>query len=208
MPEYVLRNVDPHLWSRFTERANCDGWPIKALVVSLMDDYANGVVTPTQPPPQELPEFAWLRGHHRIVAEQEGFAQLNPIEQWARLLDHVLKSPAGGSWPVLDAVPAAKLAQILDWFTRTSNIETRHTLTLRAIAHIGEGPDLRRNRRAFHFEVLGLPPGQQAWIADFDGGWRILRVVNGEQGHWSDPPHLTKELALEALAKTVHGESK
>ena len=41
MPEYVLRNLDPQLWSRFADRGNREGWPMKALFVALMEAYAN-----------------------------------------------------------------------------------------------------------------------------------------------------------------------
>ena len=61
---------------------------------------------------------------------------------------------------------------------------------------------LQTNRRAFQFEVLGLPHRQQAWIADFDGGWRVLRVINGEQGHWTQP-YESKEEALNNLAEAI-----
>jgi hypothetical protein len=44
--------------------------------------------------------------------------------------------------------------------------------------------------------------GQQAWIADFDGGWRVLRVINSKQGHWSDP-YLSKEEAMITLGETI-----
>ncbi len=198
MPEYTLRNVDPHLWSQFTERANREGWPTRALIATLMKAYACGDFTPPEPPPTELPQFAWLRAHYRRVARQEAFASLDVQAQWERLVDQVLESAA--SWQVLNDVPPHRRGGILRWLRHTSDVPTAARLTLRAIAHIGEGADLRTNRRAFHFEVLGLPIGQQAWIADFDGGWRVLRVVGGQQGRWSDP-YLSKEEALNTLAQ-------
>jgi len=203
MPEYTLRNVDPQLWSQFTERANREGWPTRALIVSLMEAYASGDFTPPEPPPRELPQFGWLRAHYRQVAQDQGFTSLATEAQWERLTHQVLQSPAAMSWRVLDEVPAQRRPEILRWLQHTSNVPTAATLTLRAIAHIGEGPDLRTNRRAFQYEVLGLPGSQQAWIADFDGGWRVLRVIDGKQGHWSDP-YLSKEEALNTLAETMN----
>lgn len=202
MPEYTLRNVDPQLWSQFTERANREGWPTRALIVSLMEGYARGDFTPQAPPPRELPQFAWLRAHYRQVAQQPEFASLGTHEQWERLTDQILKSPAAMSWRVLDELPRERRAEILRWLQYTSNVPNATGLTLRAIAHIGKGPDLRTNRRAFQYEVLGLPMGQQAWIADFEGGWRILRVIDSKQGHWSDP-YLSKDEALNTLAETL-----
>jgi hypothetical protein len=202
MPEYTLRNVDPRLWSQFTDRANREGWPTRALVVSLMEAYASGDFTPPAPPPRELPEFGWLRSHYRQLAQEREFAALAPDAQWERLTDRILQSPAAMSWRVLEDVPTGRRLDILRWLRHTSNVPTAATLTLRAIAHIGEGRDLRTNRRAFQYEVLGLPAGQQAWIADFDGGWRVLRVIEGEQGQWTEP-YVSKEEALNTLAEAV-----
>jgi hypothetical protein len=200
MPEYTLRNVDPQLWSRFASRANHDQWPIRALMVSLMEAYASGEYRPPRPAPRELPEFAWLRAHFRQAAQDAAFASLDAEAQWECVTKQVLQSPAAMSWRVLDAVPGHQRPEILRWLQLTSNVPTASGLTLRAIAHIGEGPDLRKNRRAFQYEVLGLPPGQQAWIADYEGGWRVLRVIDGKQGKWSDPFE-TKEETLNTLAE-------
>jgi hypothetical protein len=203
MPEYALRNIDPTLWSRFTERANREGWPTKALLVALMDGYANDDINLGTPPPRELPQFAWLRSHYRQVASAEDFSSLGCDCQWERLVQQVLHSAAAMSWHSLDEVPQLRRTQVLRWLQQTSDLPVRHALTLRAIAHIGEGPDLRTNRRAFQFEVLGLPAGQQAWIADFDGGWRVLRVVDGKQGGWSPNPFEDKAEALNVLADAI-----
>ena len=37
MPEYTLRNLDPRLWSRFTERANYDGWQLSDYRLKAVD---------------------------------------------------------------------------------------------------------------------------------------------------------------------------
>lgn len=72
-------------------------------------------------------------------------------------------------------------------------------LTIRAIGHSGEGPGLTTNRRPFQYEVDGLPEGQRATIAEFNGGrWRTLRTISGEQGDW-EGDHATAEDALAAL---------
>jgi hypothetical protein len=168
-----------------------------------MSAYATEGFTPVGAPPRDLPQFGWLRAHYRQVAQLPGFPSLAAHDQWQLLTEHVLASPAGGQWPVLKEVPEPRRAQVLAWLRSTSDLPVAATLTLRAIAHIGSGPDLRRDRRPFQFEVLGLPGDQQAWIADFRGGWRILRVVDGQQGNWSPDPYLAKEDALQALAEVV-----
>jgi hypothetical protein len=171
-----------------------------------MEAYASGDFTPPAPPPRELPEFGWLRFHYRQVAMGTEFSTLTVGRQWERLTDQVLQSPAAMSARVLDEVPVPRRLEVLRWLGQTSDLPTAATLTLRAIAHIGEGPGLRTNRRAFQYEVLGLPSGQQAWIADFDGGWRVLRVIEGNQGQWTEP-YISKEEALNALAETIDSSS-
>jgi hypothetical protein len=202
LAEYTLRDVDPHIWSLFTERADREGWPTRPLLVSLMDAYGRGDISLAATPPRQLPQWAWLRAHYRQMTQVDSFLGLDVNGQWEALIQHVLNSPAAMSHSELDSVPLRTRAEVLRWLRQTSNLSPRQVLTLRAIAHIGEGPDLRTNRRAFQYEVLGLPSGQQAWIADFDGGWRILRAVDGESGNWS-APHLTKDDALDTLALTL-----
>src|SRR5262245_44350184 len=174
MPEYTLRNLDPRLWSQFTERATREGWRPRPLIVSLMEGYAQGDFTPSQSPARELPEFAWLRAHYREIAQRADFSSLDSTAQWRRLRDHVSGPPSGMAYRALEEVPLDRRPSILAWLGRSCHVPTAAGLTLRAIAHIIEGAD----RRPFQFEVLGLPPGQQAWIADFDGGWRILRAMS------------------------------
>jgi hypothetical protein len=62
-------------------------------------------------------------------------------------------------------------------------------LSLRAIARAGDGPDIRNWVEIIQYEVDGLPPGEQAWIANFGGSnrpsWRILRAKNEIQSDWT-----------------------
>lgn len=204
MPEYVLRNVDPELWSRFIERAKREGWPTRALIVELLEEYARGDVSPRSPAPKAMPEWSWLREYYNDVAQFPPFATLNVDEQWQALTQSLLASKAAMAHDRLDQVPPEHRADILNWLKATSAIETKHLLTLRAIASFSKGPDLRGERYVFQYEVLGLPPNQEAWIADMNGGWRILRVIDGRQGKWSDGPHKTKEAAVAALAEQVN----
>ena len=56
-------------------------------------------------------------------------------------------------------------------------------LTLHPYMH-AHGANLNDNRRAIAFQVKGLPVGEEAWIAEFNHRWRILRASAGVQGHW------------------------
>jgi hypothetical protein len=76
-------------------------------------------------------------------------------------------------------------------------------LTLREVAHIGSGTDLRNWDKVYQYEVVGLPRGEEAWIAEFNHRWKILRSTNGITGNWSGD-YETSEVALKALSETVH----
>ena len=52
-------------------------------------------------------------------------------------------------------------------------------LTLHEYIWAGQGPGLLQNRTAIGFEVVGLPPSQQAWIATDNHDWQVLRATDG-----------------------------
>lgn len=61
MATYILRDIPPHIWQPFADRAKQEGWPLRPLLYQLMSDYATGLVGPTKPapaPPPGLPRFA------------------------------------------------------------------------------------------------------------------------------------------------------
>ncbi len=175
MPEYTLRNVPPELWSRFTERANREGWPIKALIISLLEAYTNGRVTPQTPAPKRLPQWAWLRQHYKTIAQAGDFAVLDANDQWLVLIDQVRNSPAAMSWRTLEDVPPEQRAEILRWLRETSNVESRHVFTLRAIASIGTGADLQTNRRVFRYR--GAWPPEPSAGMDCRLRWRLAHLA-------------------------------
>jgi len=75
------------------------------------------------------------------------------------------------------------------------------TLTLRPTGRIGSGPTLLTDQdRVFKYEVVGLPPGQSAAIAEMDHRWQILRTKDGVQGTWTGE-YSTAEQALDHLQK-------
>jgi hypothetical protein len=45
MPAYILRNIPPDLWARFKARSEADGIPMRALVLLLIEAYADGKVS-------------------------------------------------------------------------------------------------------------------------------------------------------------------
>jgi hypothetical protein len=57
------------------------------------------------------------------------------------------------------------------------------TLTLHAYMHT-HGASLDEDRRAIAFQVKGLPVREEAWIAEFNHRWKILRASAGVQGEW------------------------
>ncbi len=202
MPEYTLRNLDPRLWSRFTERAARDGWPTKALLVSLMEEYASGSIDLPVPPPKPLPEFGWLRGYYKAVAGQADFASVPHDEQWKRLYEHVLDSPAGGSGRALAAMPPDQRRELLDWLRRTSAVTVRHVLTLRANGHIIVNGPNGETREPWEYHVLGLPAGHQISINNYDGGWRVLWIFKGNSiktwsGQYPTPAEALDDIARE-----------
>ena len=81
-----------------------------------------------------------------------------------------------------------------------------NTLTLRAVMGYGEGLDLRDWKKIIKYEVCGLPPGEEAWIADMDHRWQILRAKNGVSGEWAGD-YKSAEDALAVLQKEFDGET-
>jgi hypothetical protein len=47
MPSYILRNYDEKLWARVKKRAEADDLPLKAIIVALLELYADGKVNVT-----------------------------------------------------------------------------------------------------------------------------------------------------------------
>ena len=63
--------------------------------------------------------------------------------------------------------------------------------------------DIRKN--PVQYEVVGMPPGQEARIGRFTphpDRWRILRIIDGKQGEW-EGSYDTAEQALATLEKIL-----
>lgn len=207
MPQYILRDLPNELWTRFTTRANAERWPLRALFLQLLDDYGSGRTRPSAQPPLQLPTYGWLRVHFRHAAQKRDFATLAPPQQWERLIDEVLERQTS-AYDVMREIPDERRATILQWLhqTASSGLPGSRDFAMRPIAHSGKGPDLSIDRRVIQYEVIGLPPGQQAWIADWRAGgsssWKILRVVDGDQGEW-EGAYPTADEALGVLEHEV-----
>jgi hypothetical protein len=51
MANYILRDLPPDIWTRAKDRAQREGWPLRALFLRLLEDFGAGRVTPSGPPP-------------------------------------------------------------------------------------------------------------------------------------------------------------
>lgn len=75
------------------------------------------------------------------------------------------------------------------------------TLTLRPSGRSGNGLDISDHDHVYQHDVLGLPPGHSASIAEMEGlRWKILRMNDAIQGSWMGD-YETAEEALAVLQK-------
>ena len=51
MPDYLIPKIPSQLWFAFRNRADHEQWPIRSLLLQLIQDYADGKVGPTTEPP-------------------------------------------------------------------------------------------------------------------------------------------------------------
>lgn len=42
MPSYILRTIDPDLWARVKARSEAEGIPLRAIILKLLELYADG----------------------------------------------------------------------------------------------------------------------------------------------------------------------
>jgi hypothetical protein len=52
MSQYILRDLPPDMWMRFKRRAELQQWPIRALILRLLEDYADNRITPSAASPR------------------------------------------------------------------------------------------------------------------------------------------------------------
>ena len=81
-------------------------------------------------------------------------------------------------------------------------------LNMRVLAHSFDGPSLYRHRKAFLFEVGGLPKGQQAQIRESYSGWQIRHAIDRVWGEWSGRYGSAEEALAELSAWPHIGEAR
>jgi hypothetical protein len=122
----------------------------------------------------------------------------------------VIRAERGRAWAVfwfwrevLTSLGPLVLASVQNRLSRS--LFTGPTFTVRAIGHLREGFE-DGNGQAYQYVVENLPPGQEAWIANFGSPyrdhWRILRVQDGIQSDWKGEYGSADE-ALVALKKEI-----
>jgi hypothetical protein len=83
-------------------------------------------------------------------------------------------------------------------------------LSLRAIGRVGQGPDMTKWTEVYQYMVENLPPGEQAWIANFGApyrqNWKILRATGDFQSDWRGD-HESPEAALAVIEEELNGGS-
>lgn len=58
MPTYMLRAIPPDIWRRVRARAEADGMPLRALMLSLLDRYGAGEIDVDPPALETAPPRA------------------------------------------------------------------------------------------------------------------------------------------------------
>src|SRR5207247_11382707 len=129
------------------------------------------------------------RPYFRHLARNPGFRELGFGDQWQALIDEVRRQRPSAASTLESSLPDRR-TQVLNWLHQTAlkDLSTEDVpLTLRAVAHIGSGPNLEHGRRVIQYEVLGLPPGQAALIAEFNGRWQVSRYFSDTPADvWTD----------------------
>lgn len=77
-------------------------------------------------------------------------------------------------------------------------------LKMHVVAHSFDGPSIYNNRKAFFFEVDGLPEGQQAQIMKSYNRWQIRRAIDRVWSEWSGHYGSAEEALAELSASLRH----
>src|SRR5437868_8174824 len=108
MPQYILRDLPTEMWDKVKQRAQRDGWPLRALMLQLLDDYGAFRISPTTRPPGGTGRFKFNVGDRVIgrdsapawVRERQGTVQQigpGPSEYVVRFDDGPTE-PVQSSW--------------------------------------------------------------------------------------------------------------
>ena len=76
MPQFILRDLPSGLWDKVTLRAEREGWPLRALMLGLLKEYAAGRARPAAAPPAPISSPAgWLAQHRHAFPAMRDEAQ-------------------------------------------------------------------------------------------------------------------------------------
>ncbi len=164
-------------------------------------------------PPSDFPvNIDVVGGQHQTYA----VVQINNVTAGIDEMANAIPEDFIGSGGMLAAVVTAAEQVIADLQHRgrvgtppkSGDQRTRIsvTLALHAVGRAGIGPDLTKWDRVYQYEVMGMPSGERAWIANFGSryqeNWRILRAKNGVQSDWTGNYEST-DTALRALQREL-----
>jgi hypothetical protein len=130
MPQYILRDIPPAFWDRVKARALLDGWPLRPLILQLLEDYADGKLAPSaRPPLQPLAIFSWMKPYYRQLAQQHPGPLLKYPEpvQWTMLRAAIARSNPPGDRTRLEAVDGIsrdRHSAILKWLRESTEDES------------------------------------------------------------------------------------
>lgn len=77
-------------------------------------------------------------------------------------------------------------------------------LTMHVLAHCFDGPNIHHHRKAFLFEVDGLPERQQAQIRESYHRWQFRSAIDRVWCEWSGQHGSAEEALAELSASLRH----
>lgn len=119
MPTYEIRDIPDPLWKQLTTRATEDGYPLHALVLRLLADYADGRIRPHGEAP--LQKYAFLKSPYRRMLTNDLEFHGYPVKRkWQELRELVEMEDGRGSnsMRIMDSVEPTHRAGILTWLER------------------------------------------------------------------------------------------
>ena len=185
MASYILRDLPPDIWDHAKARAQRDGWPLRALILRLLEDYGTGRMTPSGEPPLQAQPVAercpvchgpavTSRHPHdpsvRVITCKRCFHPFEIEETFATYLAHVHANPQSERTAVEGLRPLAAYLQ------RT---ERPQRLTIRNWHRLIK--EESRLKFGLGDRVVGKADAKSAWVRDrkgtIDGG-------DGETGEY------------------------
>lgn len=162
-----------------------DGWQLATKTGQLIEDYDQD----SQETFKELTDVDF-----KPLLRESREVRVKAVPLVPRLLDKVKQQAELLIKSIEDAEKAADALTI-------QTVETDGKLELREFGRVSTGV-VAGSGDVYQYTVKGLPPGQEASIANMGGrnkpSWRILRTQNGVQGEWTGA-HETATHALAAL---------